>query len=456
MTEARYDLVFRGKTLPDFHRQTVMQAFADTFAMAPEKAAAVFRRNATTLKRNLDRSTATRYQARLAKMGMHVEMSALTPAPTASTLDRLALEPTDEPASVGTDNATDTPAAAGGQGGGQSRNPADEQSRPEARLASFRFSGDGNEYFGVWIVNILLSVLTLGIYSAWAKVRNKQYFYGHTELEGSRFDYTASPGKILFGRAIALVFFIAYSVALELSLASAVVAWVVFIAFLPWAVRQALRFNARHSQYRNVPFRFNGSLVDAFLTFIVWPLLGVVSLGALFPMALQRQQAYILGNHCYGTRPFKFSAPVRAYYGMALWLLVWLVGGGAVIGALVWAGLGLIAPLLGLALYFVLFALFSVTMANLKFNHTTLARHGFLGAWEPSSYVQLVAVNSLATVFTLGLFTPWAKVRTARYAAEHTQANIIGDLEHFAAAEAEKTSAIAEGVGDLFDLEVGV
>jgi len=32
------------------------------------------------------------------------------------------------------------------------------------------FTGKGGEYFGIWIVNLFFSVLTLGIYSAWAKV----------------------------------------------------------------------------------------------------------------------------------------------------------------------------------------------------------------------------------------------------------------------------------------------
>ncbi|MFP5306510.1 MAG: DUF898 family protein, partial [Gammaproteobacteria bacterium] len=54
--------------------------------------------------------------------------------------------------------------------------------RPE-RL---QFSGSGGEYFRIWIVNLLLSVLTLGIYSAWAKVRRMQYFYRNTTLAGAR------------------------------------------------------------------------------------------------------------------------------------------------------------------------------------------------------------------------------------------------------------------------------
>ena len=48
-----------------------------------------------------------------------------------------------------------------------------------------QFTGKAGEYFKIWIVNLCLSVLTLGIYSAWAKVRRKRYFYGSTLLAGS-------------------------------------------------------------------------------------------------------------------------------------------------------------------------------------------------------------------------------------------------------------------------------
>ena len=33
------------------------------------------------------------------------------------------------------------------------------------------FTGDGKEYFRIWVVNLLLTLATFGIYSAWAKVR---------------------------------------------------------------------------------------------------------------------------------------------------------------------------------------------------------------------------------------------------------------------------------------------
>src|SRR5271156_3765855 len=73
------------------------------------------------------------------------------------------------------------------------------------------FTGTGGEYFGIWIVNLLLTIVTLGIYSAWAKVRRLQYFYRHTELAGSSFDFHGRPVRILIGRIVALVMVSVYN-----------------------------------------------------------------------------------------------------------------------------------------------------------------------------------------------------------------------------------------------------
>ena len=67
------------------------------------------------------------------------------------------------------------------------------------RYEPFRFTGTGGEYFRIWIVNVMLSVVTLGIYSAWAKVRRLQYFYRHTRISGASFDYHGNPLAILKG-----------------------------------------------------------------------------------------------------------------------------------------------------------------------------------------------------------------------------------------------------------------
>ena len=70
-----------------------------------------------------------------------------------------------------------------------------------------QFTGSAAEYFRIWIVNLFLTLVSLGVYSAWAKVRKKRYFYGATRLDGDTFDYFASPKAILYGRIIAVVAF---------------------------------------------------------------------------------------------------------------------------------------------------------------------------------------------------------------------------------------------------------
>ena len=121
---------------------------------------------------------------------------------------------------------------------------------------ALRFTGQAGEYFRIWIVNLCLSVLTLGIYSAWAKVRRKRYFYGSTLLDVSAFEYTGNPVAILKGRLLVLAVFTIYSLAQNvLPLLSLAMLFGMF-ALMPWIVQRALQFNARNSLHRNVRFGF--------------------------------------------------------------------------------------------------------------------------------------------------------------------------------------------------------
>ena len=88
---------------------------------------------------------------------------------------------------------------------------------PAVHELPLRFVGSGSEYFRIWIVNLLFIVVTVGIYSAWAKVRKLQYFYRNTQLAGAAFDFHGSPLKILLGRVIAVALFVAYNYSFQFS-----------------------------------------------------------------------------------------------------------------------------------------------------------------------------------------------------------------------------------------------
>src|SRR3954467_12852929 len=99
-----------------------------------------------------------------------------------------------------------------------------------------RFTGSGSEYFRIWITNTFLSIVTLGIYSAWAKVRRTRYFYANTRLAGAGFDYHGKPGAILKGRIASLVLFVVYQLASESTRLLAAVLFVLALGAMPWLI----------------------------------------------------------------------------------------------------------------------------------------------------------------------------------------------------------------------------
>jgi uncharacterized membrane protein YjgN (DUF898 family) len=318
----------------------------------------------------------------------------------------------------------------------------------------------------------------LGIYSAWAKVRNLQYFYGNTSLNNSTFEYTAKPLQILKGRIIAMVLLIAYSLLSHFSPMMALVLLLVLIIATPWIVVLSLRFNARFTSYRNIAFRFDGSVSGAFVAYIVWPIVAMFSLGLLLPFAWRQQTQYIIGNHSYGDAPFKFDVNVGEYYkmlgiligGSIVFFVVYsLAMGGFTITALELSSsnIGVAAIIAAiafyLAFYLVVGAYMAVTMANIQFNNTTLsdpkssaADHRFNANWQVLSYMKLLFVNTVLILLTLGLFIPFAKVRTAAYKAEHTSFVATSDLDTFVAGEREQSNSLAEGVNDLFAMDISI
>ena len=281
---------------------------------------------------------------------------------------------------------------------------------------SFEFRGDGMEYFKIWIVNVLLTIVTLGIYSAWATVRNRRYFYSNTILDNSSFSYLADPITILKGRIIAIVAFIAYSVSASLFPPAAIAIAVVFIFLFPYFLNKSLAFNHRMSAYKNIQFRFKGSYGQAFMVMYVWPLLGMLTLGILYPLAFLKTNEYVVKNSSYGTTNFDFNATFKDY-GM---IFLIMIGVGLVFGVPIWAitffapSLAPVTPILMMVVYFALIVYFMVETTNLFYRSTVLADHGFDCNLTMGGFAKVALINGILIILTLGLYLPAAKVRMAK------------------------------------------
>ncbi|HVO48073.1 MAG TPA: YjgN family protein, partial [Steroidobacteraceae bacterium] len=201
-----------------------------------------------------------------------------------------------------------------------------------------RFTGTGSGYFGIWIVNLLLTIVTLGIYSAWAKVRRLQYFYRHTELAGSSFDFHGSAARILLGRIIAVILLLLYNFSIQMRSIRTLAAVLVGLALLmPWLLRNSFRFRLYNASWRGTRFHFKGSLGGAYRVFLLNGILALITLYILAPFTHQRIKAWQHGNSWFGRTPFRFQASAGEFYGVYLLTLGVMVAAGVILGV---AGIG--------------------------------------------------------------------------------------------------------------------
>ncbi len=318
---------------------------------------------------------------------------------------------------------------------------------------NFEFRGDGMEYFKIWIVNVLLSVITLGIYSAWATVRNNRYFHSNLYLDNTNFRYLAEPMAILKGRLIAIGAFILLSVVAQLFPLVGAALHIGLIFTMPYFVNMSLAFSHRMSSYNNIQFRFKASYGEAFMALFVWPLLGLISLGILYPLAFVKMNQYVVNNSSYGTSKFAFNASYKDY-GV---IFLTMIGVGLVLGLPAWAvgfylpSLAFISPIFMGFVYLGLFLYFTVQTTGLFYRSTTLLDHGFEANLTMQGLAKVILINVLLTIVTAGLYLPAAKVRMTKYMCSCIKMNATGSLDNFAAAEKENISALGEEFGQVFD-----
>lgn len=344
----------------------------------------------------------------------------------------------------------------------------------------FEFTGSGGEYFGIWIVNLVLSILTLGIYSAWAKVRRMQYFYRHTWLNQANFDYHGDPVAILKGRVIAFVLLLVYNLSGGVSPLLGLIFLIPLSLVMPILLYKSLRFRAINSSYSGLRFGFSAKLSEAYSTFLLWPFLAFISLFVLTPSAHHRLRRFQHGNARFGTTPFHFGAGMASFYkvyGMTLLLLLGLVtiiglifGGGAaglmqnafqfadpderhaaIIGFILIGLFGLIvfgALLVG--------PYFTSRLQNLVWGQTSLGPHQLGSDLSARGLLWIKLTNMLGIMLTFGLFKPFADVRLAKYRLTHMWLDTEGPLDDFVQDAQSNVAAFGEEAAEMFDVDIGL
>ena len=364
-------------------------------------------------------------------------------------------------------------------------------SSPQIIQNDCRFHGSGGEFFGIWIVNLLLSIVTLGIYSAWATVRTRKYFYRNTELAGSRFDFHGKPIPILIGRIIGISIFGLYSFGAYIHGLIPLAVYVLVILAFPWLFAKSWTFRLRNTSWRGIHFDFRGQVGDLyrrlglyilvfaalqglFLYFairpsehILWVLVGsLILILILIPLIYSALIDTAINNSYIGNDKFEllnsqsqwvrlFWKTVLTYASLlaiafgGLWFIVNsdLESGSVILPFMIIYLLVLLAMIVPLGLW-------QVGKLNFLFGNTGINGTSFNAGLKVNEYIKILFTNMLITAFSLGLAYPWAAVRIARYQIEHI--GLFGDLDNFSGTKLKDRNALGEEVTSAFDMEIGL
>lgn len=387
-------------------------------------------------------------------------------------------------------------------------------------MKSLKFEGSGKEYFKIWIVNVLLTIVTLGFYYPWAKVRNRRYFYANSILHGRNFEYHATGKQLFIGFLVAMGLFIVYVVIQQASpIGSLILIGALFIA-IPWLIWRSMMFNMRMTSFSNVRFGFVGKLSDSYMNFFVYPALlmtgyvllavGVEVLIPILGMGLasiisfivflifivfavsfikKKNTEYIINVSRYGQGTFQTNVETKEFMTImvktvGIAILTMLIT-ALIIGALVYATVGLealmsmkeavndpqmmeekmaaIMPVVGLAyLGMILAAMFIMAYSMTRqrtyvYGNTTLDNEITFGSTlKAKQFAWVMITNFLTIIVTLGLAMPWAKVRVARIMLENTQVHADAGFDVYMTQKQDESSSLGEQIGDAFDVDVGL
>ena len=159
-------------------------------------------------------------------------------------------------------------------------------------MKQIQFKGDGSEYFKIWIVNVLLCIITIGIYYPWAKVRTRRYFYANTAYADRYFDYHATGQQLFLGYLIGVLILLVINVISSIVPTAEVILPIILFAFIPWIIWRSLKFNMRMTSFSNVRFSFIGDLKSSYIIYMLIPILGYIAIallvfGSMLPMTRQ-------------------------------------------------------------------------------------------------------------------------------------------------------------------------
>ncbi len=375
----------------------------------------------------------------------------------------------------------------------------------------FTFYGDTVDYLRIHMVNLLLTIATFGVYLAWAKVRNRRYFYGNTSFCGQSFDFDANPLSIIRARlyVLAIVVVLLFSERIFILLWQGIgIMTLILLTLIPYALVRGRSFNAKHTTHRSVRFRYLRNYIPSYRLFIAYYLIGWIILKFVGELWKQDQDSdflnalilaplifwFVLGpayhyfRHSiminqlrFGKLEMRYGARVMPYYRHFLVSILWAT---LVISILVAAALAFFTYVSPANRYYydydsfwqIIFlhgaynyAIYSILLfsylvigvyrsrvipmfySSIQFDEGS---HLSCNLSSSKYFFKYYVVNGVVFVMSLGFLYPWIRVRTWRLITESLTLHLSAETASVLSSPEGEVSPLAEEFADVQDVDI--
>lgn len=338
------------------------------------------------------------------------------------------------------------------------------------------FWGRGRTLFGIFMVNTFFTLLTLGLYSFWGRVRIRQFLSSQTSFAHARFSYHGTPQELLKGWSKAfLVFGLPYAfLSLVPLIWDQIPTWIpnalagtMALCFIPVAVVGSHRYRLSRTSLGTIRFSFRGHVKEYVKIWVVGSVLTLLTAGIYYPFFENARRKFLVAHTYFGNRPFTYSGTgsglLRIYVtslAFSLIIMVTLIGihaGPDGLSVLTqWPSNGwrdlLFNSLFISGLLTLLLPWFYLQVAKQRYqwNHSDFGDAHFQFSASTWNLMELRLTNFLMLILTFGLAWPWVQVRNLQFLYYHLSLQGPLDFQRIEQ-EALDASPTGEELAGYFD-----
>ena len=372
--------------------------------------------------------------------------------------DLMESEPPGEPPGAGSDLRPP------GNGGAENPGGSPPQGMP------IGFHGTGGGLFKIMLVNWILTILTIGIYSFWGKTKVRRYLCEQSSFVGDRFYYHGTGGELLkgaliFGGMFGLFHLGLYTVEQTWGLQARAIGEIggalLIVLLLPMIMVGAFRYRLSRTAWRGIRFSFRGTRKGALWLYIKGIVLMMFTLYLYWPYFMVNIQKFWRNGAYFGSQSFKYDGKGGDIFKAFLLLVLLYVVCVAVPMSLPALIPGIDEQMVVVVYMVMMIPLmvgvlcFTVFLDRYHWSKTQFAGGRFhydATAWQ---WFLLNFTNFLIVVVTLGFGIPFATVRSRRFLADHL--SVAGNMQlSQVVQEAQRSSALGEGAADGFDMDIDI